>query len=42
VASGFFNSVMSKVPTTGLAAVIYMLTVQPAEEIAVTSRLTLE
>lgn len=42
VASGSFSGVMAKVPTTGLAAGIYMLTVQPAGETAVTSRLTLQ
>ncbi len=37
VASGSFSGVMAKVPTTGLAAGTYMLTVQPAGEAAVTA-----
>ena len=42
VASSIFTGTATKVSTTGLAAGTYILTVQPAGEAAVTSRVTLE
>ncbi len=42
VATGSFSGIMTQVPTTGLASGTYVLTVQPAGETAVTSRVTLQ
>ncbi|RZL02368.1 MAG: DUF3500 domain-containing protein [Hymenobacter sp.] len=42
VASSLFSGISTKVATVGLAAGTYVLTVQPAGEAAVTSRVTLE
>lgn len=42
VASGTFSSMLATVPTTGLSAGTYLLTVQPAGESAVTSRVALQ
>jgi len=42
VGSGTFSGLMAKVPTVGLAAGSYLLSVQPAGETAVTSRVTLQ
>ena len=42
VVSGTFSGVMAKVPTVGLSAGTYLLTVQPSGEQPVTSRLTLQ
>ncbi|MGI4874617.1 MAG: DUF3500 domain-containing protein [Janthinobacterium lividum] len=42
VASGTFSSMLTTVPTTGLSAGTYLLTVQPVGERAVTSRVALQ
>lgn len=42
VASGTFSSMLATVPTTGLSAGTYLLTVQPTGESAVTSRVALQ
>ncbi|RTQ53740.1 DUF3500 domain-containing protein [Hymenobacter gummosus] len=42
VANGTFSGIKTKVPTKGLAAGLYLLTVQPSGEQPVTTRLTLQ
>lgn len=42
VAEGSFSGLMAKIPTTGLAAGVYLLSVQPAGQPVATSRLALQ